>query len=134
MVVILLPVFSFKGIRDDLACLLDEDLSCRCLCALHCEVRNTEQILKSVGLLAYKIQWFSARVQWCTIKVWPRELQSKPDYGKILDLDNKKLLVETAFLLPLFQVSCTGLHIILPYIKNVFSSCGSLALRDLRQY
>jgi len=26
-----------------------------CLCALHCEMRNTEQILKSVGLMAYKI-------------------------------------------------------------------------------
>ena len=26
-----------------------------CLCALHCEMRNTEQILKSVGLLAYEI-------------------------------------------------------------------------------
>lgn len=25
------------------------------LCALHCEMRNTEQVLKSVGLLAYEI-------------------------------------------------------------------------------
>lgn len=55
MAVILLPVFSFKGLRDDLTCLLDEDLSSLCLCALHCEMRNTEQILKSVGLLAYEI-------------------------------------------------------------------------------
>lgn len=26
------------------------------LCALHCEIRNTEQILKSLGLLAYEIK------------------------------------------------------------------------------
>lgn len=48
-------LFSFKGLRDDLTCILDEDLSSLCLCALHCEMRNTEQILKSVGLLAYEI-------------------------------------------------------------------------------
>lgn len=47
--------FSFKGLRDDLTCILDEELSSMCLCALHCEMRNTEQILKSVGLLAYEI-------------------------------------------------------------------------------
>lgn len=47
--------FSFKGLRDDLTCILDEDLSSMCLCALHCEMRNTEQMLKSVGLLAYEI-------------------------------------------------------------------------------
>ena len=41
--------------REDLTCILDEDLSSLCLCALHCEMRNTEQILKSVGLLAYEI-------------------------------------------------------------------------------
>ncbi|KXJ06986.1 hypothetical protein AC249_AIPGENE18630 [Exaiptasia diaphana] len=46
---------GFKGMRDDLTCLLDEDLSSLCLCALHCEMRNTEQLLKSIGLLAYKI-------------------------------------------------------------------------------
>lgn len=51
----LLHLSSFKGMRDDLACILDKDLSSLCLCALHCEMRNTEQILKSVGLLAYKI-------------------------------------------------------------------------------
>ena len=26
-----------------------------CLCALHCEMRNTEQLLKSVGLIALQI-------------------------------------------------------------------------------
>ncbi|KAL9977247.1 hypothetical protein ACROYT_G014629 [Oculina patagonica] len=46
---------SKKGIRDDLTCILDEDLSSHCLCALHCEMRNTKQMLKSVGLLAYEI-------------------------------------------------------------------------------
>ncbi|KAL9977305.1 hypothetical protein ACROYT_G014695 [Oculina patagonica] len=46
---------SFKGMRDNLTSILDEDLSSHCLCALHCEMRNTEQLLKSVGLLAYEI-------------------------------------------------------------------------------
>ena len=41
--------------RVDLTCILDEDLSSHCLCALHCEMQNTEQILRSVGLLAYEI-------------------------------------------------------------------------------
>ena len=42
---------SFKGIRDDLELLLEEDLSSINLCALHCELRNTEQLLSSLGLL-----------------------------------------------------------------------------------
>jgi len=45
----------FKGLRDDITCILEEDLSSMCLCALHCEMRNTEQLLKSVGLLAHEI-------------------------------------------------------------------------------
>ena len=52
---VLCVVFRFKGLRDDLTCLLDEDLTSMCLCALHCEMRNTEQLLKSVGLLAHEI-------------------------------------------------------------------------------
>ena len=47
--------FSFKGIRDDLEFLLEEDLSSINLCALHCELRNTEQLLASLGLFAYKV-------------------------------------------------------------------------------
>jgi len=46
---------GFKGLRDDLTCILEEDLSSMCLCALHCEMRNTEHLLKSVGLLAHEI-------------------------------------------------------------------------------
>ena len=41
--------------RDDLTSILDKDLTSHCLCALHCEMQNTEQILRSVGLLAYEI-------------------------------------------------------------------------------
>ena len=41
--------------RDDLLFLLDEELSSIQLCALHMEMRNTEQLLASVGLLAYKV-------------------------------------------------------------------------------
>jgi len=47
--------FRFKGLRDDLTCLLDENLLSMSLCALHCEMRNTEQILKNVGLLKHQI-------------------------------------------------------------------------------
>lgn len=43
------------GIRDDLIFLLDEELSSIQLCALHMEMRNTEQLLASIGLLAYKV-------------------------------------------------------------------------------
>ncbi|KAK3696833.1 hypothetical protein QZH41_011721 [Actinostola sp. cb2023] len=46
---------GWKGLRDDLTCILDEDLSSVSLCALHCEMRNTEQLLKNVGLMAYQI-------------------------------------------------------------------------------
>jgi len=34
--------------------LLDEVLSSVCLCALHSEMRNTEQLLGSLGLFAYR--------------------------------------------------------------------------------
>ena len=34
--------------------LLDEELSSIQLCALHMEMRNTEQLLASIGFLAYK--------------------------------------------------------------------------------
>ena len=49
--------FSFRGIRDDLTFLLEEDLSSINLqCAdLHCELRNTEQLLTSLGLFTYKV-------------------------------------------------------------------------------
>lgn len=36
--------------------LLDEELSSIQLCALHMEMRNTEQLLASIGFLAYKIE------------------------------------------------------------------------------
>ena len=36
---------SCKGILDDLEFLLDEDLLSINLCALQCELRNTEQLL-----------------------------------------------------------------------------------------
>ena len=47
--------YSWKGICDDLKLLLDEDMNSVNLCALHCKMRNTEQILESLGLYAYKI-------------------------------------------------------------------------------
>lgn len=43
------------GIRDDLVFLLDEELCNIQLCALHMEMRNTEQLLASIGLLAYRV-------------------------------------------------------------------------------
>ena len=46
---------SFKGIRDDLEFLLEEDLSSINLYALHCELRNTEQLLSLLGLFRYKV-------------------------------------------------------------------------------
>ena len=46
---------SFKGIRDNLQLLLEEDLSSINLCALHCELGNTEELLSSLGLFSYKV-------------------------------------------------------------------------------
>ena len=40
--------------RDDLVFLLDELTSIQ-LCALHMEMCNTEELLASIGLLAYKV-------------------------------------------------------------------------------
>ncbi|XP_048576933.1 uncharacterized protein LOC116615566 isoform X2 [Nematostella vectensis] len=45
---------KWTGIRDDLEFLIDEELTSICLCALHCEMRNTEQLLRSLGLYVYK--------------------------------------------------------------------------------
>ena len=41
-------------IREDLTFLLDEELTNVTLCALHSEMRNTEQLLGSLGLFAYR--------------------------------------------------------------------------------
>lgn len=42
------------GIRDDLEFLPEEELSNVQLCALHMEMTNTEQLLGSISLVAYK--------------------------------------------------------------------------------
>ena len=47
--------YRCTGIRDDLNFLLEEDLSSINLCSLHCEMRNCEQLLGSLGLFAYRI-------------------------------------------------------------------------------
>ena len=44
----------WSGIRDDLLFLLDEELNNVSLCALHSEMRNTEQLLGSLGLFSYR--------------------------------------------------------------------------------
>ena len=44
----------WKGVRDDLEFLLEVEISDVCLCSLHCEMRNTEQIIGSIGLYAYE--------------------------------------------------------------------------------
>ena len=49
------PSYRSTGIHDDLEFLLDKELSSIQFCALHMEMRNTEQLLGSVGLVAYKI-------------------------------------------------------------------------------
>ena len=46
---------SFKGIRADLEFLLKEDLSSINLCALHRELRNTDELLSSLGLFSYNV-------------------------------------------------------------------------------
>lgn len=46
-------VLRSTGLRDDLAFLLEEDLSSINLCSVHCKMRNYEQLLGSLGLFAY---------------------------------------------------------------------------------
>lgn len=41
--------------RDDLTLLLDEEMTAVNICALHCELRNMEQLLGSLGLFCTKI-------------------------------------------------------------------------------
>ena len=61
-----LLIFRWSGIRDDLTFLLDdltflldEELSSVCLCALHSEMRNTEQLLGSLQIYSHidAIHW-----------------------------------------------------------------------------
>ena len=51
----ILYLFRCSGIRDDLNFLLEEDLTSINLCSLHCEMRNCEQLLGSLGLFAYRV-------------------------------------------------------------------------------
>lgn len=44
-----------SGLQDDLNFLLEEDVSSINLCSLHCEMRNCEQLLRSLGLFTYGI-------------------------------------------------------------------------------
>jgi len=46
--------YSWTGLRDDLTFLFDEELTQIPLCSLHCEMRNTEQLLGSLGLFAHR--------------------------------------------------------------------------------
>ena len=48
-------LYRCSGLRDDLNFLLEEELSSINLCSLHCEMRNCEQPLGSLGLFAYRI-------------------------------------------------------------------------------
>jgi len=43
---------SWKGVRGDLKIFMDTDIADVNLCALHCELRNMEQLLAQLGLLA----------------------------------------------------------------------------------
>ena len=45
--------FRGSGLRDDLNFLLEEDLCNVNLSSLHCEMRNSEQLLGSLGLFAH---------------------------------------------------------------------------------
>ena len=54
-VIICFVACSFKGMRDDLTFLLEEELTSINLCALHCELRNTEQLLANLGLYSHKL-------------------------------------------------------------------------------
>ena len=48
-------ILRTTGLRDDLTFLLEEELSNINLCSLHCEMRNCEQLLDSLGLFAHHV-------------------------------------------------------------------------------
>ena len=82
--------YSWKGIRDDLTLLLDEDMNSVNLCALHCEMRNTEQILGSLGLYAYKIEALES-LNTKLAELGPKSM--KKNFIRIKDNRNKNLEV-----------------------------------------
>ena len=51
----LLLCFRVSGLRDALNFLLEEDLCNINLCSLHCDMRNCEQLLGSLGLFAHRV-------------------------------------------------------------------------------
>ena len=55
MTLFLFSLRRCSGLRDDLNFLLEEDLSSINLCSLHCEMRNCEQLLGSLGLFSYRV-------------------------------------------------------------------------------
>ena len=48
--------FRWKGLRDDLLFLLEEELCGVNLCAQHCDLRITEQLLVSLGMFAMTLE------------------------------------------------------------------------------
>ena len=69
------------GIHDDLEFLLEEELSNVQLCAFHMEMRNTEQLLGSIGLVVYKNDCLKERCKQCVARLWPSILQGRQTYS-----------------------------------------------------
>ena len=105
------------GLRDDLTFLLEEDLSNINLCSLHCEMRNCEQLLGSLGLFAYRVGSLDALNQalWDhgpeSCKGFPRvTVKQKPGQQTAVERRNIKV------------ASFSGLH------TEIISSCTQAPL------
>jgi hypothetical protein len=78
-----------ERIHDDLTLLLDEDMHSITLCALHCEKRNTEQIIESfIGPVhIWSLENLNAKL----VDLGPKSI--KKSFVRIKDCRNKNLEV-----------------------------------------
>ena len=109
MTFFLLITIRSTGLRDDLIFLLEEDLSNINLCSLHCEMRNCEQLLGSLGLFAHRVGSLDALNQALSdhgpesCKGFPRvTVKQKPGQQTDVERSNIKVASFSGFLVKLF--------------------------------
>ena len=102
--------------HDDLVFLLDEELTSIQLGALHMEMCNTEQLLASIGLLAYKVDSLkeanAALKNYCPesfhgdrISVKKNQISSLPFLSRIYTSAQCQVSLFSVIVLQLFSIS-----------------------------
>lgn len=101
-----------------------------CPCTLLFQMHNTEQTLKSVGLLACKL----CSLQEChdeLSKVWPGELQTRPDHSRITTWRTNSSLLKQHFFCFFFR-SVTQYHMLLAIYRKCIFMCMEHCLQRLK--